>query len=393
MRAIALAVLVLAGALSLAQVPPRAKEPTLRFPKAGARTVWIQSQSELGREASGQEATETTFKLAVPEVAATDSLVLVLDADTSRVAAKPLVEVVKAGGWEVKPADEKFLAELRVAVTEGAAPAESAMVEAKVGSQTRTALIGPADAGIAVLRLVPFGEAAIAAALKTAKGEVRLDPVKVGVSREAKGLEVTLRGPARPDANAPKPEPPKPEPPKPTASLFMALLNTLFGLAVVAAVVAGVVWLVKRNPKGVEEKLAQLGVAPAPPANDPVPPPLAPEPMKPIVLEDAAPVVPLPPLASAVPVPRLVRADGSVVILGDGPTRVGREAGNDVVLEGGGSVSRNHAAVETANGEATLTDLGSTNGTFVNGQRLTGPVKLKPGDAVMFGSEAFRFEA
>jgi pSer/pThr/pTyr-binding forkhead associated (FHA) protein len=111
--------------------------------------------------------------------------------------------------------------------------------------------------------------------------------------------------------------------------------------------------------------------------------------MEPIVLDDAPPT----PVAAAVPVPRLVRADGSVVMLGDGATRIGREAGNDVVLDGGGSVSRQHAAIETAGGQATLSDLGSTNGTFVNGQRVSGPVVLSPGDSVMFGSEAFRYEA
>jgi len=50
------------------------------------------------------------------------------------------------------------------------------------------------------------------------------------------------------------------------------------------------------------------------------------------------------------------------------------------------SVSRRHAAVELHDGRMTLLDLGSTNGTYLNGTRIHGAAALHVGDVVSFGS-------
>jgi ABC-type multidrug transport system ATPase subunit len=62
---------------------------------------------------------------------------------------------------------------------------------------------------------------------------------------------------------------------------------------------------------------------------------------------------------------------------------IGRE-GSDIVLENP-QVSRNHAAIERANGKHMLRDVGSTNGTFVNGQRITQHA-LTAGDVIQIGA-------
>jgi diguanylate cyclase (GGDEF)-like protein len=71
-----------------------------------------------------------------------------------------------------------------------------------------------------------------------------------------------------------------------------------------------------------------------------------------------------------------------------GGTQLGRGAENTYSLQES-CISRNHAYVraDTKN-DAWLTDLGSTNGTFVNGQRLSanGPHLLKDGDRIQLGS-------
>jgi YD repeat-containing protein len=65
---------------------------------------------------------------------------------------------------------------------------------------------------------------------------------------------------------------------------------------------------------------------------------------------------------------------------------LGRSSDTDVVLNGEG-VSRRHAEIEfTADGPI-LRDLGSKNGTYVNGEKIDGPVKLEPGDVVRLGRE------
>ena len=77
------------------------------------------------------------------------------------------------------------------------------------------------------------------------------------------------------------------------------------------------------------------------------------------------------------------------------------EIGTDEVIVGrstechwvisSGAVSRRHARLRRQSGEITLEDLGSSNGTFVNGERLAEPMALKDQDAIKFGSVEGRF--
>jgi hypothetical protein len=75
----------------------------------------------------------------------------------------------------------------------------------------------------------------------------------------------------------------------------------------------------------------------------------------------------------------------------DGIVRVGRHEESDVFLVDP-SVSRNHATVEFDGDAPVVKDLGSTNGTFVNGERI-GMRRLLPGDVLTFGNTEMRLEA
>jgi FHA domain len=69
----------------------------------------------------------------------------------------------------------------------------------------------------------------------------------------------------------------------------------------------------------------------------------------------------------------------------DGELILGREhATADLVIPDPG-VSRRHARVLAHNGEITVEDLRSSNGTYVNGNRISGPVELGTGDEVQIG--------
>lgn len=70
---------------------------------------------------------------------------------------------------------------------------------------------------------------------------------------------------------------------------------------------------------------------------------------------------------------------------GQGRLLVGRDAAVDVVLDWDAAVSRRHAAVEVAGRAVTLCDLGSRNGTFVNGEQVAASRPLRPGDLVRCG--------
>jgi predicted component of type VI protein secretion system len=72
-------------------------------------------------------------------------------------------------------------------------------------------------------------------------------------------------------------------------------------------------------------------------------------------------------------------------------TTIGRE-GCDITL-GDPDVSRRHAEIQVSNGDILINDLGSTNGTFVNGERIDQPRPLRDGDEVRIGGVVWRLRA
>ncbi|MBF5041158.1 FHA domain-containing protein [Aggregicoccus sp. 17bor-14] len=71
---------------------------------------------------------------------------------------------------------------------------------------------------------------------------------------------------------------------------------------------------------------------------------------------------------------------------------IGRLAGNDIVLAKG-NVSKNHCRLVTKDGKYVLVDERSTNGTFVNGKRVSAPLVVKPTDAIFVGDYVLHVEA
>jgi DNA-binding winged helix-turn-helix (wHTH) protein len=66
----------------------------------------------------------------------------------------------------------------------------------------------------------------------------------------------------------------------------------------------------------------------------------------------------------------------SLIQLADGENLVGRHPASIVSIDSK-KVSRRHAVIHVAGEEATLVDLGSRNGTFVDGRKIVSPVKLR----------------
>lgn len=75
---------------------------------------------------------------------------------------------------------------------------------------------------------------------------------------------------------------------------------------------------------------------------------------------------------------------GKVHELAKDVVTLGRDVSNDIVINDA-EVSRNHARLTAQSGSYLMEDLASTNGTFINGQRLIGPKLLNPGDVVGLG--------
>ena len=74
------------------------------------------------------------------------------------------------------------------------------------------------------------------------------------------------------------------------------------------------------------------------------------------------------------------------------PVAIGRGGQNEIPLDGDEFASAQHARFESKRDGLWVEDIGSTNGTFVNGARVTTPRRLAKGDIVRVGQTDFRVE-
>jgi serine phosphatase RsbU (regulator of sigma subunit) len=72
------------------------------------------------------------------------------------------------------------------------------------------------------------------------------------------------------------------------------------------------------------------------------------------------------------------------------PLTIGRSAPSELILQGG-TVSRRHCRIEQQEDRIVLSDLGSTNGTFVDGERVTTPAVLHDGARITIGAHALSY--
>ena len=73
-------------------------------------------------------------------------------------------------------------------------------------------------------------------------------------------------------------------------------------------------------------------------------------------------------------------------------TVVGRDAGSGITVDGDDFASSRHASIEPRADGVWVRDLGSTNGTFVNGERITDRTLVRTGDTVRIGQTELRLE-
>ena len=78
--------------------------------------------------------------------------------------------------------------------------------------------------------------------------------------------------------------------------------------------------------------------------------------------------------------------------VGDGANVIGRSSKVHIPIDSE-SVSRRHAMLHVSRSEFTIEDLGSKNGTWVRGERVTGPVSIDDGDEILIGPERLTFHS
>ena len=86
----------------------------------------------------------------------------------------------------------------------------------------------------------------------------------------------------------------------------------------------------------------------------------------------------------------LLMIDGKRVVISPAGATIGRGRASDIVLDDP-NVSRQHAEIRPRGGSWVVTDLGSTNGSQLNGRRLEGSEVLRSGDALELGASTMTF--
>jgi len=87
----------------------------------------------------------------------------------------------------------------------------------------------------------------------------------------------------------------------------------------------------------------------------------------------------------------LIDADGTIFVLDKPVNRLGR-SGGDIVFPADDQISNLHAEITVSERGLTVRDLGSTNGTFVNGTPIQAAIPVQAGDVIQIGRVALAIE-
>jgi hypothetical protein len=352
-------------------------------------------------------------------LAATDDVISVWNKTTGNMRSMPTKQV--EAGWTVKDSDLTNVAVLDVQIQQNGTPIPAAEVQLTGSPAREPEIIDPSSAGTVKFFNVTPGKLTITARVKNVPPVeqifqldlARTDPepkftisVAAAAAVGSAGTAIATGSTATPVSTSTAPPAAKTTEQAPGAG--GVAVTYLLALFLAAGVGYGVFTYFKKNPGTVSEKLEQLGVQVPKPDNigaaGGAPVPFAPQPapatIQKIILDDAAPT-PLSTIPYASPAavntlvhePSLVSSSGVAIPLAEGETVVGRDAGLGLSLTGETSISRRHASIVKNGAEVTVNDLGSTNGTFVNGAKLQAPTTLRPGDSVQFGAISFRYQA
>lgn len=304
-----------------------------------------------------------------------------------------------ASTLELKADDFDRIPALKVRVTHMGKPVSAMSVIARQADETQRALLTPSDKGEITFFGLRVGELNVRLEGKS-KGEPisppieqrfevkpKSDPLEIAVSQEVDTVDPVAVAKTDETPGRPASEPDNP--------LGRTLLSLVFLAATAALVLFAYRW-VKSNSKQVDQWLKKAGIEipkdnvdPELVADDNVP-----DPVIPAVAAPPSQIM-LPP-DSTVAAPsgalKLVGELGQTLVLPDGVHQVTREPGSPLSIQDP-SISRAHARLTVQNGNVSLTDEGSTNGTFVNGNRIDSETPVRPGDTIQFGTRRFRLES
>ncbi|HMS54805.1 MAG TPA: FHA domain-containing protein [Fimbriimonadaceae bacterium] len=371
-----------------------AKTVTVTFPKKGTYDVWTSPTWPMSWPSKSTRTTSANTEVSVAD----GETVFLFDAGSSNIAAKKASEL--KGEWKPTEADFNLIGIVNLKVEHKGQPVGGALVKATAGRQTYEVVLDPSQLG--QIRLIGVAPGNLSVSVTYRSEGKQMPPLeqtfKTSLKRDK--AEPTFTVAISDPVAIAKPEPkpgvatPTQNPNSEPVKKGNPLQNILITLLVLAGASALGYFLLKQAAQKsdlLKEKLTQLGVeVPEPPSDDeaiddtPVPVP-TPKVVQKIVLDDVAP--------SPTGNPAFVAEMGERIDILEGISRVGREPGLELSFPNESSISRSHAEITRNASMVSIRDVGSTNGTFVNGNKIGDSVELKPGDQVQFGAVRFRFEA
>jgi hypothetical protein len=363
-----------------------------------AKREFSTAQSEPQSMPAGREFLGKEFTVPVPDGA---KYVIVADRASDTIAWRD-VQTIANGVWTVG-ADEWRLGTLEVEASGDSGPLEAGVATITVGGRSFDATV---RGGKAAFFGLPPGDGELVVKWGQVGNEKSSPAQKVALSlnrTEGAGkISVALpRDESKPTRAQPEEETitPRAAPNPETGGVWLrwVLIPVAIGAAFGALVL--LMRLLKRNERRVTGHLEALGIKIPDATADPAPAPAAPEP-EPLVAAghcpfcgnalDACVCRVAPATAADSGGPRFEAEGGASIALADGAAEIGREGGGCEHTLSDATVSRRHAEVRVEGSRVFVRDLGSSNGTFVNGARIDAETEVHPGDTVQFGALLMR---
>jgi len=379
------------------QTTAQPRETTLQFTREGERWWWIEDSKGNPLNAP-QKTNDASVTLKIPPNAETLWIYESKTGNMARLKASELSEKT-----ELKSDRWTHVARVQVNVRAQDKPVASAFVTLKdsTGAEQKRVL-EPSAEGILIFERVPLGKLEITAqygdegkatqetTLK-AERELRVPVIELTLS----GTVATLEPKAVTEAHSEE---------TPTGSRVGAIVMFIIALGLAVGVIYFLIRLATQKPQQLGDAMSKLGVelpqAPTSSASASTAASAAPpQPDLPSLETAGVPPMATPPPTMTItvgPATRLVAIQGPYAgqtfeITADLMT-VGREAVHPIALVNDMGISRTHAQIVRQGDQVLIEDLGSTNGTYVNGVRISAPTPIKPGDTVQLGASLFRVE-
>jgi hypothetical protein len=304
---------------------------------------------------------------------------------------------------------------VEVLVTSSGKPAAAAIVKLDLGDKKEhLQVLDPSAQGIVQFTDVPSGTTKVI--VEYGDGKTASQDVDVPLDREDRipRVEIPIVGQIdtvnAPEAAA-KADGKSGEAAKEPVNNTVNLPTAVVGLLFLGLIVYGATKLMSKRGAGFRQVLKGVGVN-LPGESEPEPMPLQSTPAAPIdptvcpfcggkkdPVSGACACTVGPGGAVSTPSagsgPRLIATQGAYagsIYQLDGVMIAGREESNPIAFPQDTTVSRKHARIVLAGGTVTIVDEGSSNGTFVNGVKISEQV-LNPGDEVQIGNTRLRYES